>query len=266
MMYLFVCNSCHIEKWLNSRQARAGKRLFCSRNCVNRGRLHSIEWKNKMSNMMMGEGNPFYGKKHTALSKELMSKNVKIGLQSMTPAAKEKMNYGKRRSVGFQGKKHSIASKRQMSLTRSLKIANGEIPTHPRYIAGTYKSTKTNEQNRFDSFYEYLRMKILDIDDNVSAWTKNHGICIPYKLGDTEHHYVPDFLIQQLDGKTVLEEVKGYEKHNKLMAKKGAAERYTTEINILYRILMHDDLQKLSYSFFDKSIQSLRRQYKNESK
>lgn len=53
-------------------------------------------------------------------------------------------------------------------------------------------------------------MKHLDTDPDVEAWTKRHGIRIPYVTAKGHRRvYVPDFLVRKLDGKVHLDEVKG---------------------------------------------------------
>lgn len=62
---------------------------------------------------------------------------------------------------------------------------------------------------RYDSDLEKLMMRRLEKDGDVVKWTKRHGISIPWI--DSQHHtrrYMPDFLVQYADGRTVIIEVK----------------------------------------------------------
>lgn len=53
-------------------------------------------------------------------------------------------------------------------------------------------------------------MKKLDDDINVLSWTKKHSIVIKYKHDGILKSYIPDFLIEYVDGSKIIEEVKGY--------------------------------------------------------
>ena len=63
---------------------------------------------------------------------------------------------------------------------------------------------------RYDSLWELEYMKKLEKDKTVRKWTKNHGIVIQYvtEAGNVRG-YRPDFLIERIDGKKELCEVKG---------------------------------------------------------
>lgn len=112
----------------------------------------------------------------------------------------------------FFGKHHNEQTRSKMSEKRAKGISEGRISCGPRGKKGLYESTKSGTQ-RYDSFYELLRMKMLDIDDNVVMWTKQHGIQIPYYF-EINRKYVPDFLIQKTNCITI-EEIKGYENPKK---------------------------------------------------
>jgi len=63
---------------------------------------------------------------------------------------------------------------------------------------------------RYDSSWERDYMKRLEKDKTVVKWTKNHGITIQYvtEAGNVRG-YRPDFLVEGIDGKLELHEVKG---------------------------------------------------------
>lgn len=63
---------------------------------------------------------------------------------------------------------------------------------------------------RYDSSWELQYMKKMDKDRMVAKWTKNHGITIQYvtEAGNVRG-YRPDFLIERIDGKKELHEIKG---------------------------------------------------------
>ncbi len=63
---------------------------------------------------------------------------------------------------------------------------------------------------RYDSSWEHDYMKRLEKDKTVAKWTKNHGITIQYvtEAGNVRG-YRPDFLVERIDAKKELHEVKG---------------------------------------------------------
>lgn len=78
---------------------------------------------------------------------------------------------------------------------------------HGRYEKPT-KSAYSFE--RYDFGWELEYMEVLEAEPEVEAWTKNHGIRIPY-IGSkgVRRNYLPDFLIRRTDGSLHLDEVKG---------------------------------------------------------
>lgn len=62
---------------------------------------------------------------------------------------------------------------------------------------------------RYDSSWEHDYMKRLEKDKTVAKWTKNHGITIQYvtEAGNVRG-YRPDFLVERIDEKKELHEVK----------------------------------------------------------
>lgn len=63
---------------------------------------------------------------------------------------------------------------------------------------------------RYESSWEHDYMKRLEKDKTVAKWTKNHGITIQYvtEAGNVRG-YRPDFLVERIDAKKELHEVKG---------------------------------------------------------
>jgi hypothetical protein len=63
---------------------------------------------------------------------------------------------------------------------------------------------------RYDSSWELEYMKKLEKDKTVAKWTKNHGITIEYITeAGNKRGYRPDFLVEKIDGKKEIHEVKG---------------------------------------------------------
>ena len=76
---------------------------------------------------------------------------------------------------------------------------------------GTYWGPKKSPYNleKYDSMLEQWMMERLDTDPTVVKWMKRHGISIPWV--DSQKHmrrYVPDFVVEYVDGRRALLEVK----------------------------------------------------------
>lgn len=82
----------------------------------------------------------------------------------------------------------------------------------PKKYSGIYENVKKSPYNLeyYDSYWELEFMKELESDEKINKWTKNHGIRIPYfDLDNKYKSYIPDFLIEYLDGTIELVEMKG---------------------------------------------------------
>lgn len=82
-------------------------------------------------------------------------------------------------------------------------------------------------------------MDELETDYKVSKWTKNHGIRIPYFNFDGHlAHYVPDFLVEYVDGMQEIVEIKGTHMMNRItQLKTDAAREWCKKRNIKYRLI-----------------------------
>lgn len=61
----------------------------------------------------------------------------------------------------------------------------------------------------YDSLLERNYMLELESNPAVTAWTKDHGIKIPYSVLGIKRSYWPDFLVTFQDGQKELHETKG---------------------------------------------------------
>ncbi|MDA7991039.1 MAG: Tn7 transposase TnsA N-terminal domain-containing protein [Gammaproteobacteria bacterium] len=83
-------------------------------------------------------------------------------------------------------------------------------------------------------------MKELENDHNVSKWTKNHGISIPYYDDDkTYRQYKPDFLVEYIDGSIELVEMKSTHMLNSpnTKLKKKHAEEWCEARSMKYKLI-----------------------------
>lgn len=77
---------------------------------------------------------------------------------------------------------------------------------------GDYENPKKSAYSveRYDSGWEKSYMELLERNKSVKKWTKNHGIVIEYITeAGNRRGYNPDFLVEKVDGKIELHEVKG---------------------------------------------------------
>jgi len=90
---------------------------------------------------------------------------------------------------------------------------------------------------RFDSDLERRMMVRLDADPNVKKWMKRHGISIPWIDGQKhQRRYVPDFIVEYIDGKRVLLEVKDPSRidSDEVKRKRQAAEMWCNQRGMEY--------------------------------
>jgi hypothetical protein len=218
-----------------------------------------------MSCKNSGAGNPFYGMTHNDVTRHKMSDSVKIGIMNMPEEDVSRLSRMRSEAASginnpFYGKQHDNDTRHRMSKARALGIASGRIHA-PRGLKGWYQSSKSGESFYHDSFYEFLRMKLLDEDDSIVYWTKRHGIMIDYVFEGVNRIYVPDFLIEYRDQIQIVEEVKGYEEPNKLSAKTGAALNFTVQNGMKFRFINAYDLEQIVKSAYGKSIVQLRKEF-----
>lgn len=112
---------------------------------------------------------------------------------------------------------------------------------------GVHVSTKTGKEERYDSSYERRRFEALDASPLVLTWTREHGIRIPYTRGRRRHHYLPDILVEMVDGRCYLEEVKGYVRDPIGLAHKNfIACAYCLSRGLIFRLVRRDDLETVA--------------------
>lgn len=132
----------------------------------------------------------------------------------------------------------SDKKKLRMSKIISEKISSGEFNPFSNHKNGYYLNKNTNNEERYDSIYELARM--LQLDDLNLKWTKKHGIRIKYILKNSEHRYIPDFLV----GTNIIEEIKP---ETMLLleinvTKFKYANEYCENNNMIYKIITETEL------------------------
>jgi type III restriction enzyme len=78
----------------------------------------------------------------------------------------------------------------------------------------------------FDSEWERDAAKVLDADERVKSWVKNDrlGLVVPYRKDGGARSYLPDFLVELVNGEKLIIEIKG--QLGEALVKKAAAERW----------------------------------------
>lgn len=108
--------------------------------------------------------------------------------------------------------------------------------------SGIYKGPKKSAYSieNYQSDFEKEFMEELESDKKVKAWTKNHGIRIPYvNIDEKVAHYQPDFLVEYEDGTQEIIEIKGKNNLTEITKRKSkAAEEWCKKREIKYRLIV----------------------------
>ena len=113
--------------------------------------------------------------------------------------------------------------------------------TGRRGAAGWWQSAKSGKWETADSRYELVRMSQLDADEAIESWTK----ITPIIQCQSGKKYLPDFLIKNKDGSTVLEEVKPARRVGPEMIATGkldAALIYCRENGMTFRVITENEI------------------------
>lgn len=125
--------------------------------------------------------------------------------------------------------------KYKMSNIISDKHSKGEIKNNNnRYKNGKYLSI-SGEYFYYSSSYELLSMEFFDTCDFIKFWTNKHGIKIKYYYDNFLRNYIPDFLIELVDGSSYIIEMKGWETDEVIVKKKYAELQYNNYL-IFYNV------------------------------
>lgn len=110
---------------------------------------------------------------------------------------------------------------------------------------GIYNNPQKSPYNfeKYDSSLEQMMMEKLDADPTVVKWMKRHGITIPWV--DVQKHmrrYVPDFIVEYIDGHKFILEVKDPSRidSDEVKRKRKAAEIWCKRRRMEYVVAMVD--------------------------
>ena len=215
-----------------------------------------------------GEGNNFFGKKHSDDTKSKQSaakqdksyeeiygaeegKRLRALRSKESTGRPQSAQKSQKISAKLKGVPKSVAHKQKLSdiwdIGHTAEVINkmGEI-SKSNYKRGAFKSYKNNCDIFFQSSYELYTYVCLEHNKSV----KSYGRCtfsIPYIVNGKSRRYVPDIDIQYIDGSRVILEIKPTRLINdpEVAAKKQAGEKYCTEHGIVYEMWTEEEIQQL---------------------
>jgi hypothetical protein len=141
------------------------------------------------------------------------------------------------------GKKWSKEQKEHASIMVTERMSSGNWNVkNPKYITGYYESTKMNKKFWYRSSLELRMMKCFDLDFNIISYLHE-----PFSIVYSENkRYVPDFICEHLDGRTILIECKPkFQLEMKdIQAKVTAGEKKCEENKWQYKIYTLEDVKE----------------------
>jgi len=202
----------------------------------NKGR---VAW-NKGKSGLKGELNGNYGNKWTKEQKEKASKRKSLLWDDLE--FREKFN-----KTHWKNNPKIVERLSKLSSERIIKnIENGNCGNKG-YKRGWFTSEKTGKAIYYMSSFELKRFKFLDTNQDVKKFTSKHNIILTYFTKDgKKHKYIPDILIEFVNGNKRLEEIKGYIFEPELFELKNeAALKYCKENNLEFKVIFKENLEKL---------------------
>ncbi len=117
------------------------------------------------------------------------------------------------------------------------------------YHTGTYTSIKTGEAYSFRSGWEELLMQHLDVEPSVKSW-EYETITIQYisnKKTGKLRKYIPDFVVDYIDGHREILEVKPSRRVQqvKIQKKLKAGEQYCDAHGLTFKVITEHELKSL---------------------
>lgn len=190
-MEIKKCELCGEEFEYNLKNKRSSNKRFCTPLCAkrrnglnNKDRKHTDEFKKNMSDKNKGEGNPFYGKKHSIESIDKMSKS------SQWDESKYKYcNISEREREIFDGILISDGSLSSSRISGRLSLCFKYIETINRIVSDLpsigflkpwrYESKKDKRTNKSYTNYQTKTSYYRDLLEEYNRWYKNGVKIIP---------------------------------------------------------------------------------------
>lgn len=216
-----------------------------------KGYKFSDERKEKYREMNSGEGNPFFGKKHSNKTKELMSENHADFTGENNPLVKWLNEDEKNREEYCQKMKEvwknpnnaKILSERNSKSVESA-ILNGNHNPYSNCLHGWYESKKFSTKFYYQSSYELKFLQFCESSSKITVLEKSKFVISYIDKNGKQRKYFPDFLA---NGK-ILVEIKpesmlGYNNNEEKIQ---FAKKYCSENGLEYKLLMEEELDDLN--------------------
>jgi len=162
--------------------------------------------------------------KHQANDLEYIRASIERG------KANGKINYEK--LVSKYGSEEEFKKEWSKQTTDFLKNTHGSYGQ-----VGIFYSNKTGKDLRYDSSYELKALQMMENNSDILFFDRCH-FSIPCKYNDSQHQYIPDFLVTYFSGEIKLIEVKPKKLlcSPETIGKFRAAINYCEEENFIYEI------------------------------
>jgi hypothetical protein len=226
-----------------------------------KGYKHTIEQRQKMAKRVSGANNPFFGKKHSKIAREKMSKNHADFTGDKNPLKKFLKNESKHRDYCLRIKNAKEDFKKNTkkyakwkdNISRSIVQGhiNGVFKPYGRgHKQGSFYSKLQNKKICFRSSYEE---RFLIWCEKMQVSFNTCKISIKYKDKEEKNHrYLPDFSVFY-SGIEVVVEIKPENLINLCLEKIEAAKKFfSKQKDKLYVVLILRDIEELEQlTFFD---------------
>jgi hypothetical protein len=181
--------------WNKGKTKEIDGRLSCSEETKQKMRVIALE---------KGYGKWMLGKKRSEETKQKMKENTRLHFVSEETKEKiSKANSGV--NNGMFGKTHTKETKNKISKEVSKQIISG-TRKRSKYKTGYFYSDKNKKNMYYRSSYELIAYGILEQMKVVKKY-ESEPMMIPYGK-ESERNYVPDILIEYVDGKKEIIEIK----------------------------------------------------------
>jgi len=201
-----------------------------------------LECRNRIS----AKNKLFYNSDEGILIRENMSKN-------------KKLLYSDKKNHPMYGKHHTKESneKNRQSQFKYLK-KHGLSNKRSKYVTGEFYSSKTDTIIKYRSSYEKWFYYMLEHNNEITNY-EVENISIPYYFEGKNHLYFPDVLVEFVNKKSFLIEIKpeGLKNHPLNIAKWKSAELWSKEKNIEFIVLSENNMVSfiIKYTSIDTLMQ-----------
>lgn len=224
------CNGDYVEKYVLRESSQ-----FCSRSCAKKY-MHKNSDRTEIYNNLSLQMKEKY--KNGDLTAPFLGKKISDETKKKIKKTKEEKGYYKSENNPMFGKKHSKETREKMSKIVSEKILEGKRNyKNNRCKTGHYFSNKLNKEIYYRSSWELGYFKNLDNDNTVKIFI-NEPIYISYYYFSKKRNYIPDLLVEYIDGSRKLIEIKPscYENAEINKQKFKAAREYCKKENIEFEV------------------------------